>query len=233
MMSVPPGVCRQISDLRRGPPRGLTIPVKPNRHLSIGKILPAAVEPTNLRNRDISATKELIRDVVECLFGWHIFCSMQEGMKPALLAALCLSLSSCAAATFSSPEVYRIGEIEVRLYKNRETLAQELPPLLSTLEALRVSGKQVQVLGYFDRQKKRIYSIDDPRVLLHELKHYLEPDWRHDIECTRPTTPHEQVGSPCEQRALAESTRTTPQSVDRSTDPPMESRVKENRRLGS
>lgn len=158
---------------------------------------------------------------------------MQEGMKPVLLAALYLLLSSCAAATSSGPEVYRIGEIEVRLYKNRETLAQELPPLLSTLEALRVGGKQVQVLGYFDRQKKRIYSIDDPRVLLHELKHYLEPDWRHDIECARPTVPDEQAGSPCEQRALAESTRATPQSVDRSLDPPMESRVRANRDFGS
>ncbi len=142
-------------------------------------------------------------------------------MKPVLLASLCLLLSSCAAATSSGPEVYRIGEIEVRLYKNRETLAQELPPLLSTLEALRVGGKQVQVLGYFDRQKKRIYSIDDPRVLLHELKHYLEPDWRHDIECARPTTPNEQAGSPCEQRPLSESARAHAQSFDLFTDPPL------------
>src|SRR3989304_5050213 len=151
---------------------------------------------------------------------------MQEGMKPALPAALCLLLSSCAAATSSGPEIYRIGELEVRLYKNRETLAQDLPPVLSTLEALRVGGNQVQVLGYFDRQKKRIYSIDDPRVLLNELKHYLEPDWRHDIEWARPTPPHEQAGSPCGQRALAESARANPQSVDRSTAPPMESRLR-------
>jgi len=154
-------------------------------------------------------------------------------MKPALLAALCLLLSSCATATSSRPEIYRIGELEVRLYKNRETLAQELPPLLSTLEALKVGGNQVQVLGYFDRQKNRIYSIDDPRVLLHELKHYLEPDWRHDIDCVRPTAPDEQAGSPCGQRALAESARANARSVDRSTDPPRESRVKEKRGFGS
>ena len=158
---------------------------------------------------------------------------MQEGMKPALPAVLCLLLSSCAAAISSGPEIYRIGDLEVRLYKNRETLAQELPPLLSTLEALRVGGNQVQVLGYFDRQKKRIYSIDDPRVLLHELKHYLEPDWRHDIECARPTAPDEEAGSPCGQPALAESARGTPQSADRSSDPPMESRVRVNRGFGS
>ena len=142
-------------------------------------------------------------------------------MKPAALAVLCLLLSSCAAAISSGPEIYRIGELEVRLYKNRETLAQELPPLLSTLEALRVGGKQVQVLGYFDRQKKRIYSIDDPRVLLHELKHYLEPDWRHDIGCAQLTALDEQRGSACRQPPLAESARANARSFDLPTDPPL------------
>ncbi|MDP2601452.1 MAG: hypothetical protein Q8S00_02515 [Deltaproteobacteria bacterium] len=154
-------------------------------------------------------------------------------MKPASLAALCLLLSSCAAATPSGPEIYRIGELEVRLYKNRDTLAQDLPPILSTLAALSVGDKQVNVLGYFDRQKKRIYSIDDPRVLLHELKHYLEPDWRHDIECARPTTADEQAGSPCGQRALAESAHSNTHSLDRSIDAPIETRVRGNRGFGS
>ncbi len=154
-------------------------------------------------------------------------------MKPALLAALCLLLSSCAAATSSGPEIYRIGELEVRLYKNRETLAQELPPVLSTLEALRVGGNQVQVLGYFDKQKKRIYSIDDPRVLLHELRHYLEPDWRHDIGCAQLTTPDDRGGTSCRQPSHSESARSNTQNLDRSIDAPMESRVRVNRGFGS
>ena len=142
-------------------------------------------------------------------------------MKPAALAALCLLLSSCAAAISSGPEIYRIGELEVRLYKNRETLAQELPPILSTLEALSVGDKQIKVLGYFDRQKKRIYSVDDPRVLLHELKHYLEPDWRHDIGCAQLTAPDAQAGSSCGQRAHSESARANAQSYDLFTEPPL------------
>src|SRR3990172_8288574 len=158
---------------------------------------------------------------------------MQEGMKPALLPALCLLLSSCAAATSSGPEIYRIGELEVRLYKNRETLAQDLPPVLSTLEALRVGGNQVQVLGYFDRQKKRIYSIDDPRVLLHELKHYLEPDWRHDIGCAHLTALDEQAGSSSRQRPFSECVRANTQSFDFLTDPPLEPQAGEDSGLGS
>jgi hypothetical protein len=154
-------------------------------------------------------------------------------MKPVSLAALCLLLSSCAAAPSSGPEIYRIGELEVRLYKNRETLAQELPLILSTVEALSVGNKQIEVLGYFDRQKKRIYSIDDPRVLLHELKHYLEPDWRHDIGCAQLTALDEHGGTSCRQPPLSESARSNTHNLDRSMDSPMESRVRENRGFGS
>ena len=154
-------------------------------------------------------------------------------MKPAALAALCLLLSSCAAAPSSGPEIYRIGELEVRLYRNRETLAQELPLILSTVEALSVGDKLIKVLGYFDRQKKRIYSIDDPRVLLHELKHYLEPDWRHDIGCAQLTALDEQAGASCRQPPLPESGRAGTQNLDRSTNPPIESRARETRGFGS
>ncbi len=154
-------------------------------------------------------------------------------MKPVSLAALCLLLSSCAATTPSGPEIYRIGELEVRLYKNRDTLAQDLPPILSTLAALSVGDKQIKVLGYFDRQKKRIYSIDDPRVLLHELKHYLEPDWRHDIGCAQLTAPDERGGTACRQPPHSESARSNTHNLDRSIDAPMESRARENRGFGS
>ena len=154
-------------------------------------------------------------------------------MKPVSLAALCLLLGSCAAATSSGPEIYRIGELEVRLYKNRDTLAQELPPVLSTMEALSVGDKQIKVLGYFDKQKKRIYSIDDPRVLLHELKHYLEPDWRHDIGCAQLTTPDERGGTACRQPPHSESAHSDTRNLDRPIDTPMESRVRGNRGFGS
>ena len=60
-------------------------------------------------------------------------------------------------------------------------MVQDLPPVLSLLEALKIGGRQTKVLGYYDRQNKRIYSINDARVLIHEFKHYLEPDWKHGI----------------------------------------------------
>jgi hypothetical protein len=142
-------------------------------------------------------------------------------MKPVSLAALCLLLSSCAAATSSGPEIYRIGELEVRLYKNRETLAQELPLILSTVEALSVGNKQIKVLGYFDRQKKRIYSVDDPRVLLHELKHYLEPDWRHDIGCAQLTALDPHAGSSCGEPPHRESARVNTRGRELTADPPL------------
>ena len=144
-----------------------------------------------------------------------------------------LFLGSCAAVTQDNPEIYRVGELEVRLYKDQGRLAQELPLLLSSVEALRIGGKQMKVLGYFDRQKKRIYSIDDPRVLLHELKHYLEPDWRHDIGCAHLTALDEQAGSSSRQRPFSECVRANTQSFDFLTDPPLEPQAGEDSGLGS
>jgi hypothetical protein len=143
-------------------------------------------------------------------FQWHISCSLTVGMKPALLALLCLLLSACSAVVPSQPEVYRIGELEVRLYKDQGRMTQDLPLVLSTVQALRVGGQPMKVLGYFDRPKKRIYSMDDPRVLLHELKHYLEPEWNHDIGCGHLTTADEHVASPCDNKPLAESASAQP-----------------------
>jgi hypothetical protein len=126
-------------------------------------------------------------------------------MRPVLLALICLLLSSCAAAVSSEPQIYNVGELEVRLYKDQGRMAQDLPPLLSAVGGFG-AGSQVKVLGYFDRQNKRIYSIDDLRVLLHELKHYLEPGWNHDIGCAQLTTLDEQAASPCKQQQLAGTT---------------------------
>jgi hypothetical protein len=139
-------------------------------------------------------------------------------MKFVFLAVLCFLLSACAATVSSKPEIYRIGELEVRLYKNHESLAQQLPPLLSAVQALSVGGTQVKVMGYFDRQNKRIYSLDDTRVLLHELKHYLEPDWKHHVGCV---ALEEHAGSPCRQQPHPEAARANAHGFDLLTDPPL------------
>jgi hypothetical protein len=139
-------------------------------------------------------------------------------MKLVFLTALCLLLNACAAAVPTQPEVYRLGDLEVKLYKNQESLTQQLPPVLSAVQALSVGGQQVKVLGYFDRQNKRIYSLDDTRVLLHELKHYLEPDWRHHVGCV---ALDEHVGSPCTEQPHSEAARVNAHGFDLLTDPPL------------
>jgi len=86
-----------------------------------------------------------------------------------------------SSAPRSDPEIFRVGELEVRLYQDREKMSRDLPPSIALAGALRVGAKQFEVLGYYDEQNKRIFSVNDARVLLHEIKHYLEPHWRHEI----------------------------------------------------
>lgn len=108
--------------------------------------------------------------------------------KLTFVALLLLILNACSAGMAGSPsalrsdvEIFRVGELEVRLYQDQDSMARELPASLALVDALRIGGKRLRVLGYFDNQNKRIYSINDARVLMHEIKHYLEPNWRHEI----------------------------------------------------
>jgi len=77
------------------------------------------------------------------------------------------------------PEIYRVGELEVRVYKDRETMVPDLPDLPKLIDGLRVGSKQVKIYGYYDKATRRIYTVNDIGTLIHELKHYLEPDWGH------------------------------------------------------
>jgi len=79
----------------------------------------------------------------------------------------------------NEPETFRVGEVEVRLYQNRERMVLHLPPLFALLEATRVGNRQIQVSGYFDPRTKTIYAINDAKTVIHEFKHYLEPHWKH------------------------------------------------------
>lgn len=92
-----------------------------------------------------------------------------------------LFLGSCAAVTRDNPEIYRVGDLEVRLYQDQDKLARDLPLLLTLINATKIGDRQLRILGYYDKQKRRIYAIDDARIVIHEFKHYLEPDWRHGI----------------------------------------------------
>jgi hypothetical protein len=104
-----------------------------------------------------------------------------------LLTALLPILLEACASTMPPPllrpevEIFRVGELEIRLYQDQEKMARELPQSLALFDALRVGNKRLRVLGYYDEPNRRIYSINDARVLLHEIKHYLEPHWRHEV----------------------------------------------------
>ncbi len=97
------------------------------------------------------------------------------------IALFSLFVGSCAAVTRDNPEIYRVGDLEVRLYQDQNKLARDLPVLLTLINATKVGDRQLRILGYYDKQKKRIYAIDDARVVIHEFKHLLEPDWRHGV----------------------------------------------------
>lgn len=101
------------------------------------------------------------------------------------LASCAFSTDRHAANARREPEIFRVGEIEVRLYQDRESMLRDLPPFFALLEATRVSSQQIKVNGFYDPEHKRIYSIDDAKVVIHEFKHYLEPAWRHSAETAR------------------------------------------------
>jgi len=114
--------------------------------------------------------------------------NMKTLPKTIFVSLLLLILTSCSTGMVGSsstlradPEIFRVGELEIRLYQDREKMTRELPPSLALAGAMRIGGKQLQILGYYDEQNKRIFSVNDARVLLHEVKHYLEPHWRHEI----------------------------------------------------
>lgn len=79
----------------------------------------------------------------------------------------------------SKPDVYRVGELEILVYKDREAMVRDLPEAPRLVDGLTFGNQRLKIYGYHDRDKKRIYSVDDIPTLLHEFKHYLEPQWEH------------------------------------------------------
>lgn len=120
------------------------------------------------------------RDLVECRN-----VARNGGIDPVTGAVIvagagtAVGIVAAQAAIAAAPEVFRIGEIEVRVYKDRSKLVADLPPLMRAVNGTGAT----KVLGFYDRQKNVLYTVEDIRVLLHELKHHLEPEWKHDIEC--------------------------------------------------
>ena len=79
----------------------------------------------------------------------------------------------------SGAKIYRVGELEILVYRDREAMVKDLPDLPRFVEGLRFGNQQIKIYGYHDRENKRIYSVDDIPTLIHEFRHYLEPNWEH------------------------------------------------------
>ncbi len=100
-----------------------------------------------------------------------------------LIVAIFLVLS---AANARAVEIFKIGELEIRLYESAEELQKGLPAhVTATYESLgRGMGVGITLRGWADGVNRTIYSVKDYCVLLHELKHILEPEWTHELFTT-------------------------------------------------
>lgn len=120
------------------------------------------------------------------MFGEKLLHIKAAFKKMLLISMAPIALASCTAISTgdnrAEPEIFRVGELEVRLYSNRQRMMSSLPPFLVLLAGTRVGNDQIQISGYYDQENKRIYAINDAKTVIHEFKHYLEPEWKHDGE---------------------------------------------------
>ncbi len=106
--------------------------------------------------------------------------------KALLYIAILGFLAACT--TKSAVEVFYVGDVEVRLYSSRQAMVRELPEVMQLADNLRVTDKVIKVFGYYDREKKVIYSVDDARTVIHEFRHHLEPHWNHELAVSHPAS---------------------------------------------
>ena len=111
-------------------------------------------------------------------------------MKRILTGIVLLALvSGCAVTTAQvsvsrNVEVYKIGQFTIRIYDNPEMLMADLKRLkLPLFDPELLPG--ITIVGNHDKKTLTVYSIRDVYILMHELKHLLEPDWTHAIPCGR------------------------------------------------
>jgi hypothetical protein len=96
-----------------------------------------------------------------------------------VMIAGCTAPSGVGARALSlGEEPYRIGELRVWIRPQPEV---DLLCRISRPELAR----SVRVLGCYLPETRTIVTVDDARVLTHELKHYFEGRW-HDVSAESP-----------------------------------------------
>lgn len=91
----------------------------------------------------------------------------------------------CGCAVQPAIRAYKIADMEIRIYPNSEVLAQHLPPNPFLVAMSSIKGFSLE--GYVERDRKIIHAVDNVGAVLHEVKHYLEPEWGHSAVCDRTT----------------------------------------------
>ena len=79
------------------------------------------------------------------------------------------------------PKVYRTGELTIRVYQSPDAMLKDMPDVFGY-----VAQAGFKAHGWYDKKTKTIYTIRSMSVLIHELRHYLEPSWQHGLTSTWP-----------------------------------------------
>ena len=95
--------------------------------------------------------------------------------------AIILAVTLAGCATVQPTWTVQVGEFTVRLYADRQRLEADIEKISIFIPALQ--GLGLGFSGFYDRRTKTIYAIDDPLIILHELKHALDPGWSHAAIC--------------------------------------------------
>lgn len=77
---------------------------------------------------------------------------------------------------------YDLGKITVVVYPDADSLIDNLDPIRRMVMES-VGGKTYGYVENLASAKPTLHTIDDLSNFLHELKHYLQPEWRHPFPC--------------------------------------------------
>ena len=90
-----------------------------------------------------------------------------------LLTLLCAGCSPVAIG----PEIGHQDGAEIRIYNSRVEMLKALPPTVRALDGF------AEIRGWYERERKIIHSVNDPRIVEHELRHHTDPMWSHPVSC--------------------------------------------------
>ena len=94
-------------------------------------------------------------------------------------ALLLLFLIGCSATP--TVKIYHTEGAQVRIYNSRAVMYTELPDSIA-MHVLPLAAIGVRVNGYYDQATKTVYSIDDPKIIAHELRHHHEGNFHSSFE---------------------------------------------------